>query len=244
MWDNPRLLEGTAALVAALGAALLGYAALEALVRSPLFALRELRIAGTLAQTTRAEIERAASGFGGNFFGADLARLRVALEELPWVRRVEVRRVWPDRVEVRLEEHVAAARWGESMLISERGTLFRGALDPEQVARLPLLAGPAGTEAEVLRRQRRFAQILAPLGDAPERVILTERHAWQVRTAAGLQLELGRDRGEPVERRLERFVAAYPATLGRLARPAAREARIVDLRYPNGFALRVPEWRS
>lgn len=244
MWDNPRLLNFAAALAAALAAVLLGYAALHALARSPLFPLRELRVTGNLAHTTRAEIERAAAGFGGNFFAADLAELRARLERLPWVRRVEVRRHWPDRVEASLEEHVALARWGEQGLLSARGELFPGRLGAEQAAQLPLLAGPAGTEAEVVRRYRRFAEILEPLGEAPERVILTERRAWQVRTRGGLQLELGRDRGEPVERRLARFVAAYPATLGRLARAEPREPRVVDLRYPNGFALRVPEWRS
>ncbi|MDW8469327.1 MAG: cell division protein FtsQ/DivIB [Burkholderiales bacterium] len=244
MWDDPRLLERAAAAAAALAAALALYGATQALARSPLLALRELRVAAPLAHTTRAEIEQAVAGFGGNFFAADLAGLRARLERLPWVRRVEVRRVWPDRIEARLEEHVAAARWGEAALVSVRGELFRGRLEAEQAARLPMLAGPPGSEAEVLRRALRFAEILAPLGEAPERVILNERRAWQLRTSGGLQLELGRDRGEPVERRLERFVAAYPATLGRLARAEARELRIVDLRYPNGFALRVPQWRS
>ena len=28
------------------------------------------------------------------------------------MRRVEVRRAWPDRIEIRLEEHVPLARWG------------------------------------------------------------------------------------------------------------------------------------
>ena len=37
--------------------------------------------------------------------------------------------------------------------------------------------------------------------------------------------------------RLSRFVALYEQTLGRLK----RRLEYVDLRYPNGFALRVPE---
>ena len=47
---------------------------------------------------------------------------------------------------------------------------------------------------------------------------------------------LGRD-ADGAEARLARFVEAYPATLGRMA----RRHEYVDLRYPNGFALRVPE---
>ena len=40
-----------------------------------------------------------------------------------------------------------------------------------------------------------------------------------------------------VLQRLARFVAFYPQTLGHLN----RRLEYVDLRYPNGFALRVPE---
>jgi cell division protein FtsQ len=75
-------------------------------------------------------------------------------------------------------------------------------------------------------------------------VILTARHAWQLRLASGLNLELGRDGPEPVEQRLARLVAAWPESLGRLARSGAPEPRHIDLRYPNGFALRVAGWKS
>jgi cell division protein FtsQ len=244
MWDNPRALNAAAATLAALAAAALAWAAMQMLARSPLFPIRELRLAAPLAHTSRDEIERAAAGFGGNFFAADLALLRARLERLPWARRVEVRRVWPDRIEVAIEEHVALARWGDVELVSVHGEVFPGRLEPSAAARLPLLAGPAHAAAEVARRYGRFAEILRALEDVPERVILTPRHAWQLRTARGLQLELGRDGRDPVERRLERFVAAYPAALARLARRADAEPLAVDLRYPGGFALRVPEWRS
>jgi len=115
---------------------------------------------------------------------------------------------------------------------------------------LPLFAGPAGTEGELTRRYRRFAELLAPLGAAPgdgaiAAIVLTPRYAWQLRLADGLSLELGRDGAEGVEQRLARFVAAYPESLGRLPqRPAAEARRHVDLRYPNGFALRVAGWKS
>ena len=79
---------------------------------------------------------------------------------------------------------------------------------------------------------------LAPLGSALERVILTPRFAWQLRLESGLNVELGRDlANDPAQTRLARFVAAYPHTLGRIA----RRHEYVDLRYPNGFALRVPD---
>jgi len=240
MWDNPRLLNAVASLLLALVAVAVAWTALQLLLRSPLFPLREVTVLGALAHTTRAEVERATAGrMAANFFAADLPRLRAALERLPWVRRVELRRIWPDRIELRLEEHVALARWGDAGLVNTHGEPFPARGDAGGEA-LPLFAGPAGSEAEVARRYRRFAELVAPLGEAPERVILTARHAWQLRLASGLNLELGRDGAETVERRLARFVAAWPESIGRLP----RRPEHVDLRYPNGFALRVPEWRG
>ena len=42
--------------------------------------------------------------------------IRDSFETVPWVRRAVVRRVWPDRLAVRLEEHRAVALWvGEDL---------------------------------------------------------------------------------------------------------------------------------
>ena len=238
MWNNARLLNAAAGLLAAL--ALLGFlfAGLHLLLRSPLFPLREVTVTGELRNTPRAAIENAAHGrIGGNFFAADLAQVRAGFEQLPWVRRVDVRRVWPDRLEVRLEEHRALARWSGAGLVNTFGERYPGDAD----ARLPLFAGPAGSASEVTRRYRAFAAILAPLGFGLQELVLTPRHAWRLRLENGLALELGRDTAEAgVESRLARFVAAYPVTLAKFARPH----QYVDLRYPNGFALRVPELKG
>jgi cell division protein FtsQ len=235
MWDNPRLLNAAAGALTALALMAFAVASMQLLLRSELFPLREMTVRGTLAHTSRAEIEQAAHGrVGGNFFAVDLAQVRAALEGLPWVRRVEVRRVWPDRLEATLEEHVAFARWAAGGLVNVQGERFAGASE----AALPQFAGPPGSEAEVTRRYRRFVEILAPLAAVPERVTLSPRYAWRLRLGDGLALELGRDApNDPVEARLARLVAAYPLSLGRMQ----KKREYVDLRYPNGFALRLAD---
>ena len=248
MWDNPRLLNTTANLLGALAALLFAYAGLQLLLRSPLFPLKEVVVRGDLKNAAAAEIESAMDGAGGNFFAVDLVALRARLEQVGWVRRVELRRMWPDRIEAKLEEHVAFARWGGGGLVNTFGEPFSAAMDEALAGKLPLLAGPAGSEGELTRRYRRFAELLAPLGASPDRVVLTPRYAWQLRLAggdnSGLNLELGRDGAQAVEQRLERFVAAYPESLGRLPLRAGAELRFVDLRYPNGFAMRVAGWKG
>jgi cell division protein FtsQ len=231
-------LNAAADLLSAIALLAFAVAGMQLLVRSSLFPLRELTVAGDVSQVPRAELERVANGrVAGRFFAADLAQLRAGFEQLAWVRSVNVRRVWPDRIEVRLEEHRALARWGDAGLVNTFGERFAAMSQ----ARLPLFVGPAGTESEVTRRYRVFAGIVAPLGAGIERVVLTPRYSWQLRLANGLALELGRDvAADAAEQRLRRFVAAYALTLGRMA----RRHEYVDLRYPNGFALRVPELKT
>jgi cell division protein FtsQ len=195
------------------------------------FPVSKVELKGDLKNTTRAQIEaalpRAGGNGAGNFFAADLAALRAGVERLPWVRRVSVRRVWPDRLELAVEEHVALARWGDDRLVNTYGETFSGKVKEP----LPAFIGPGGTAAEVTRRYRRFSEIVAPLGIGVDRIVLSPRHAWQLRLGNGLHVMLGRD-ADLAEARLRKFVEVYPKT---------KPHEYVDLRYPNGFALRTPD---
>ena len=235
MWDNPRLLNMAANGLIAVAVVLFGFAGTQFVLNSSLFPLREITVSGDLEHTGRTDLEMAARGrVGGNFFGADLAAIRAGLEQIAWVRRADVRRVWPDRIEVTLEEHTALARWGDAGLVNTFGERFAG----QSEAALPMFAGPPRTESEVTRRYRQYSSALVALG-ALERVTLTPRFAWQLRLSNGLSIELGRDlANDPADARLARFIAAHPQTLGRIA----LRHEYVDLRYPNGFALRVHDF--
>jgi cell division protein FtsQ len=80
MWDNPRLLNAIAGALTALALMVLATAALLMLMRSPLFPLRAIELRGSLAHTTRTEVEQALRGHvEGNFFALDLAEPRAAL---------------------------------------------------------------------------------------------------------------------------------------------------------------------
>ena len=199
------------------------------------FPVTRIDLKGNLERTSKAQLEAALPRISGNFFAADLAEVRASVERLPWVRHVAVRRVWPGRLEISIEEHVALARWGTgdemSALVNTHGERFAAKTDQA----LPLFIGPAGTQAEVARRYARFNEIVAPLGTRIERVALSARHAWQLRLANGLHLALGRD-ADLAENRLRRFVEVYPTV--------NNKNEYVDLRYPNGFAVRVPDLKS
>ncbi|HYR33793.1 MAG TPA: cell division protein FtsQ/DivIB [Burkholderiales bacterium] len=230
MWDNPRLLNAAAGFLVGLVVLACALVGLHWLLRAAPFPVRVVELMTPLKQASPADVAAVLARHGaGNFFALPIDELRAALERLPWVRATTVRRVWPDRVEVAIEEHVPLARWGADALVNTYGERFVARFD----APLPLFVGPPGSEAEVTRRYERFSGLLAPLGSPVERIALSARHAWQVRLANGLQLTLGRD-ADRAEQRLARFVDAYANAVG-----TARVPDVVDLRYPNGFAMRV-----
>lgn len=238
MWHNPRLMNLTASALYGVAAFIVFCIAVIALVNSHLFPLKKLQLRGELAHVDAAAVEQVLDGcVKGNFFGVDLLAVREALESIPWVRRVELRRQWPDTLVATVEEHRPLARWSEQELVNTYGERFQGRLDAE----LPRFVGPAGREATMTAHYRRFAELVAPLGFEIARLELSARQAWRLQLVgkddARLTVMLGRDQTpNDALNRLRRFVALYPHALAQLGGNVGH----VDLRYPNGFALRVP----
>jgi cell division protein FtsQ len=231
MWDKPEVLNAIASALFAAALLLAAYAAVHYVMRLPAFPLREVGIRGELAHVTLDQIEGIVKReVAGNFFTLDLTQTRAAFEKLPWVRKADTRRQWPDRLEVALEEHVALARWGSAALVNLQGEVFTAAYD----GKLPLFVGPQDSVKEIALRYGHFQHSLAAIGQVPVQVQVSPRRAWQIRLDTGLVIELGR---EHIESRLERFIAVYDRTIHSLQ----RKLDYVDLRYPNGFAVRIPE---
>jgi cell division protein FtsQ len=243
MWQDIRLLNATAnTLLGLLALAILG-SALWWVVHRPLFTLREVRLEGPQHAALRHVSPSTVRGTAlprikGNFFTADLEDVRVAFESVPWVRRAAVRREWPNKLVVVIDEHRPLGTWGEDgRLISVDGDIFTANLaEAEEEGDLPEFEGPAGSEREVVARYRDFSEWLAPVELAPEAVQLSGRYAWSLRLNNGMTVELGREHTrETLKNRVERLVRIYPQLVARL------QDRIesVDMRYPNGLALRA-----
>lgn len=232
MWDKPQLLMWFANLLTGLAALLLFYSLVFLAVNSPLFPVKRIKVDGELAHVTKEQLQYVIKNeLKGTFFTLNLDKTRQAFEKLPWVREVSVRRRWPDRLEVQIEEHQAIARWGGVALLNTHGERFDAASnDP-----LPVLEGPPGTEKQMVDGYREFAEVLAPISKQPEHIWLSARRAWRVELNDGTTIEVGRD--EALDR-VKRFVVAYPNSLALIAQK--QPFQYVDLRYPNGFAVRLP----
>ncbi len=239
MWDNPRQLNGLTLVVALAAVAMVAWGAVAWAVRQPVFALRQVVIESKLVRANPAHIQAVIrEELRGTFFTLRLPEARASLQRVPWVKSVALRRQWPDRLQVILVEHEPLARWTDGALVGTEGEVFAADFAGE----LPQLAGPEGSAALVAVRFREFGAALGVRALSIAELRLSPRGGWRLRTAgrAPLTIELGRN--EPGER-LSRFVLYYARTVAVLAR-AGTSTEYVDLRYRNGFAMRVPGFKE
>lgn len=235
-----RLLNATAAMLAFVAAALLVAAALAWLSRQPLFAIRAIAVDGDVARNSVSTLRaNAAPKLAGNFLTADLGSVRRAFESVPWVRHAVVRRVWPNRLRVQLEEHRPVALWagegGNDRLVNSFGEIFEANLGDIEDDGLPTLAGPEGSAAHVLAMSVRLAGTLAPIGARLVALTLSGRGSWQATLDSGAVVEMGRGSDDEVAVRAGRFVA----TLGQVTQRFQRPLEYADLRHHDGYAVRL-----
>jgi len=230
MWDKPRLLNWIANFLFAVAVVLMLYAVLFVVVHLPIFPIRDVKVDGQLSHVNREQINLiVAKHLHGNFFTLDLEKTRDAFEKLPWACNVSVRRRWPDKLDVVIEEHQALARWGNIALVNTHGELFQAATDAD----LPVFYGPGDGVMEVTKNYGNYSQILNKVDIKIAQVTLSPRRAWEIKTNKGLLIALGR---VDMEARLNKFTGAYKSTLSQLN----VKVDYADLRYPNGFAVRKP----
>ncbi len=199
--------------------------------------LRTLRVEGALervdAQRLRATVLPYATQ---GFFAVRLADAQSAVTRLPWVERAEVRKRWPDVLEVSIVEHRPFAQWGKDRLLSEHGSLFpaQGIQVPKG---MPMLDGPETRVADVVALYNQSRELFATSGIDVRALVLDPRGSWSLTLSNGTQVVIG---SSEARLRLARFARLLPQLLSQKQLPLTR----ADLRYTNGFALTWPDKSS
>lgn len=165
----------------------------------------------------------------GGFMSVDVARIREAGEALPWVKVVQVKRIWPDSLHLVVEEQEAIAQWSDNALVNNQGNLFFPAKSsfPEGLVQLN---GPKGSSDLVAKRFSEVTHLVASLGLSVQQIEMNDRRAWTITLSNGLNVMLGRIDGE---QRLQRFADAFSTVL----QPYKDTITAVDMRYTNGLSV-------
>ena len=213
--------------------------ALSWLERLPLFNLSAIAVQGDVvhnnAVTLRANV---APRLSGNFFTVNLAQTRAVFESVPWVRKATVQRQFPDRLKVVLQEHQAVAYWGpdgDTRLVNSFGEVFEANQAEVESANLPQLNGPAGLAPLVLQVYRQVSTQFEKLDMQIERLELTGQGSWRTVFENGAVIELGHGSLSEIDSKTQRFIA----TLTQVSSRYGRDLESADLRYSNGYAIKL-----
>lgn len=235
-----RMMHITANVLFAVAALLLGALLLNRMMRMPVFSLRAIYVEGDVIRNSVSTIRaNAAPQLAGNFFSTDLHADKRAFESVPWVRQAVVRRVWPNRLVVELEEHRPAAVWGSDAatdkLVNSFGEVFQVNLGDVEDDSLPTFSGPEGSSARMLAFFRQLQPLFDRLDARIETLTLSGRGSWHVDLDSGAEVELGRGGDDEVLARTERFVSTLTQVTSRYQRPLES----ADLRHNDGYAVKL-----
>jgi cell division protein FtsQ len=212
------------------------------LLRHPVFAIGGIVVEGDVAHNSAATLRaNVAPRLAGNFFTVDLQQARAAFESVPWVRQAVVKRQFPNKLRVVLQEHQPQALWGadsESRLVNTFGEVFDANPGDVEEEEMPRLVGPEGSAAQVLGMYLGLKPMLEKLELGIEQVVLTGRGGWTLHLDSGATVELGRGSSDEVLARSQRFALTLTQVTSKYGRRP--EALVTaDLRHTDGYAVKL-----
>jgi cell division protein FtsQ len=191
--------------------------------------MRSLRVSGEFKLVSDQQVRQSVLPLvNRGYFAVDLEKVRGKIAALPWVKQVDVRKRWPDRLEVVVSEYKPLARWGETQLLAENGEIFSAPKNAKY--KLPLFEGPDLHAADMMAFYSYTKPLFLGLGLQVNTVRMSARGSWNVLLSDGLEIEVGR---ADMQQRLARFARL----MTQIRADDSRRLAKVDLRYTNGFAL-------
>ena len=193
------------------------------------FAIQKVEVKGQLKYATEEELQSNYSSLlGQSLLSVSLSSVMDVVLSSEWVASAEIRKVWPNTLQVLVHEHTPLAYWGDRQLISTSAVIIA----PPKLPDLPLTRfyGPEDSSGVVLEQFGLISQVLASTSLRIEKLSLELRGAWNITFTNGVKVKLGR---EEILERLQRFIAVYKSDLsGRIDQISS-----IDARYPHGVAV-------
>jgi len=182
----------------------------------------------------RAEIIAAAGMTGrASLLFLDVEAARSRLKTIPWIADASVRKLFPDRLQIRVREREPFALWqvdGKLALIAADGTVIGPVVDPA-FASLPLVVG-RGAQAKA----RDFLALLDRYPSLREQVrasVLVAERRWNLKLKNNLDIRLPEADVGPA---LDTLIA-----LDRAKRLISRDILAIDLRLPDRVTVRLSD---
>ena len=232
--------------------AALGFVALSYWDLLPLVDVKTVQVGGQLTEAERAAVEATVRQALAHKAMSSAAKVAEAVERMDWVRAVQVRRQWPDGLQVHVSRWTLAARWGEASarFLTTGGQVVNVPPDERSalLRELPVLKAAHASGAEVMRLSALLDELAGTASLELRRLEQDRVGSWtaDVRgegvVASHVSVVLG---DTAVTERFRRFVYVFQhlrtATGGWRRSPGTGRIAVVDARYDTGVAVRWQE---
>lgn len=205
------------------------------------YPITTFKIAANYQHITRKQLESVLEKYAHEgFFSIPVGRLKAELNTLPWSDKVQVERIWPDTLKIKVKEKEPVAIWNH-VLMTNDGQLFdlsSSEWQKEAVGdNLPELSGPKNQQMDVLQMFQKLSKLSVSYGLQASSLALRNNQSWELGLANGVVLRLGK---QDMETRLVRFCQAYPVVFA----DKIEQLLAVDLRYIHGMAAQWKETKK
>ena len=166
------------------------------------------------------------------FLDAEGARTR--LEELAWIKRATVQKLYPDRLDIQIVEREGFALWqkdGKINVIARDGTVIAPYSDDARYIRLPIVVGD-GAEKSVVEIVEALS-LVPGVRDQVRAAIRVADRRWTLKMRNGIDVRLP-------ERGLVDALQQL-AVLDKDKSLLSRDITIVDLRLPDRVSVRLSD---
>jgi cell division protein FtsQ len=196
------------------------------------FTVDDITVTGVINTQGRDVTRRLNFKRGDLMLNVDVNEARARVESLPWVKSAQVRRVWPNRIVIRIEERRPIARWlhnGRHFVVDSDGRIV-GVTHERGFVALPLLSGKGAPEAAT-----GFVALMATQPELKSLVKIAVRRGerrWDLQLANGVGVRLPEEGAEAA--------LAELVTLDREQKIFARDILSIDLRFANRYVVKLP----
>lgn len=193
------------------------------------FPINYVKVIASYNHISKQQLEEIVSSYisSYSFFSLPSRQIITNLKNLTWVQDVQVKKIWPDIVNISINEKVPFTRWNDSFLTQD-GEIFGNIVDHSDL-QLAFLQGPVAEHREILAMYKKLNLLLALQDLQIKSLVKSISASWDLTLKNDIILHLGK---KDLVAKIERFCKVYKLIL--VENPKLQK---IDLRYPHGLAV-------
>jgi len=164
-----------------------------------------------------------------SFFNFKINILKKEIEEVPWVKSADIRRVYPGEIKIYIEEHIPIAIWNNESYMNNIGDIF---FIHDIKKNLPIISSNQSGNKIMFEY---FSLLLKYISDENFDIKIKKIEENDIRSlsaylSSGIIVKFG---SKDIRNKIHTFIKVYKT----LNTSDLEKIRYIDMRYSNGFSI-------